>query len=59
MARNIDNKYENMFRWMSNKLRIQDRFIRNNISLVQITPSGNVYLLSLPAHDFSKSLLCL
>lgn len=28
MARNIDNKYENMFRWMSNKLRIQDRFIR-------------------------------
>ena len=42
MARNIDNKYENMFRWMSNKLRIQDRFIRNNISLVQITPSGNV-----------------
>ena len=24
MARLIDNKYENMFRWMSNKLKIQD-----------------------------------
>lgn len=30
MARPIDNKYENMFRWMSNKLKIQDRFIKNN-----------------------------
>ena len=29
MPPRITNKYENMFRWMSNKLRIQDRFTRN------------------------------
>lgn len=42
MARNIDNKYENMFRWMSNKLRIQDRFIRNNQSNIKY-PRGAIY----------------
>mgnify|MGYP004532737249 CR=1 FL=1 len=42
MARTIDNKYENMFRWMSNKLRIQDRFNRNNQSHVKY-PRGAIY----------------
>lgn len=42
MARLIDNKYENMFRWMSNKLRIQDRFNKNNQSKVKY-PRGAIY----------------
>ena len=42
MTRKIDNKYENMFRWMSNKLRIQDRFNRNNQNSVKY-PRGAIY----------------
>lgn len=42
MARNKNNKYENMFRWMSNKLRIQDRFNRNNQIHVKY-PRGAIY----------------
>ena len=30
MARTINNKYENLFRWMSNKLRLQDKFYKND-----------------------------
>lgn len=42
MARLIDNKYENMFRWMSNKLRIQDKFYRKNQQKIKY-PRGAVY----------------
>ena len=42
MSRTDDNKFENMFRWMSNKLRIQDRFIRNNQRHVKY-PRGSIY----------------
>ena len=42
MARNVDNTYDHMFRWMSNKLRIQDRFNRNNQSKVKY-PRGAIY----------------
>ena len=42
MARPIDNKYENMFRWMSNKLKIQDRFIKNNQRNIKYS-RGSIY----------------
>lgn len=42
MARPIDNKYENMFRWMSNKLKIQDRFIKNNQRNIRYS-RGSIY----------------
>lgn len=42
MARKIENKYENFFRWMSNKLRIQDRFNRNDQRYVKY-PRGAIY----------------
>jgi len=42
MARIIDNKYENFFRWMANKLRIQDRFNINNQQFVKY-PRGAIY----------------
>ena len=42
MARAISNKYENLFRWMSNKLRIQDKFNRNN-QLYAKYPRGSIY----------------
>ena len=42
MARLIDNKYENMFRWMSNKLKIQDRFVKNNQKNVKYS-RGSIY----------------
>jgi mRNA interferase MazF len=42
MSRAIDNKYENMFRWMANKLKIQDRFQRNNQRNAKY-PRGAIY----------------
>lgn len=42
MPRTIENKYENFFRWMSNKLRIQDRFSKNNQMYVKY-PRGAIY----------------
>lgn len=42
MARAISNKYENLFRWMSNKLRIQDRFQKNDQRYIKY-PRGSIY----------------
>jgi mRNA interferase MazF len=42
MARAINNKYENMFRWMSNKLKIQDKFQKNDQRNVKY-PRGSIY----------------
>lgn len=42
MPPRITNKYENMFRWMSNKLRIQDKFNRNSQAHVKY-PRGAIY----------------
>lgn len=42
MPPRIANKYENLFRWMSNKLRIQDRFDKNDQKYVKY-PRGAIY----------------
>lgn len=42
MGRVINNKYENFFRWMSNKLKIQDRFNGNDQRFVKY-PRGSIY----------------
>lgn len=42
MARTISNKYENLFRWMSNKLRLQDKFNRNEQRNAKY-PRGAIY----------------
>ncbi|MBQ4560111.1 MAG: hypothetical protein IJA54_07330 [Tyzzerella sp.] len=42
MARTINNKYENLFRWMSNKLRLQDKFYKNDQRSVKY-PRGAIY----------------
>lgn len=42
MSRVISNKYENFFRWMPNKLRIQDRFTKNDQRNVKY-PLGSIY----------------
>ena len=42
MARTINNKYENLYRWMSNKLRLQDKFTRNDQRYVKY-PRGSIY----------------
>ena len=42
MSRTINNKYENFFRWMSNKLKLQDKFVRNNQKDARY-PRGAIY----------------
>lgn len=42
MARIINNKYENFFRWMPNKLKIQDKFYKNDQRNVKY-PRGAIY----------------
>ncbi len=42
MARTINNKYENLFRWMSNKLRLQDKFVKNDQRSIKY-PRGAIY----------------
>lgn len=42
MPRAINNKYENFFRWMPNKLKIQDKFTKNDQRNVKY-PSGSIY----------------
>lgn len=42
MTRLINNKYENFFRWMSNKLRLQDKFVKNDQRNARY-PRGSIY----------------
>ena len=57
MARTINNKYENLFRWMSNKLRLQDKFYKNDQRSVKY-PRGAIYTCHLGENiGHEKSML--